>query len=327
MKYSLLTVLVVGAFFAGAQGSFFYLDLPSSARINALGGYGVSQENQDLSLLFHNPALIDSVDKGTFSTWFNPFFADIRRMAGAYKATLPVVGAMSFGVVFMDYGTMTGADPAGQVTSEFHSREYLLQLAKSHASGPFTMGAGIKLAGSYLAGYGSTALLADVGGVYHVPEKDMTVGLVLKNFGVVISRYQTTLGRQVPLDVQIGTTFKPQFMPFRYSFTVFDVGRPLQPFYIGAESAPSLFTKVMRYVNVGGELILGEHLELQIGYNQRRRQELSLAGGAFGAGLSFGFLLKLKQLSINFSRSVYHAAGGTSFISLQGNFNHRKKIF
>src|SRR5690606_30809834 len=91
--------------------------------------------------------------------------------------------------------------------------------------GVFTLGANLKFAQSYLDSYTASAVLLDIGGIYAHPEKDFTVGMVIKNFGVVVKDYTEGSGSNLPFDVQIGTTFKPQYMPFRFSLTAYNLTR------------------------------------------------------------------------------------------------------
>ena len=131
----------------------------------------------------------------------------------------------------------------------------------------------------------------------------------------------------IPFDVELGTTFKPQYMPVRFTFTVYDLTDRSQVFNNNPQETLDELDKVLRHLNFGGAFILGENIEILLGYNQKRRQELRLSQSAFGSGWSFGFLVKIRNLDLRFSRSTFHASGGTSFISLQSNMNAIKNIF
>lgn len=76
---------------------------------------------------------------------------------------------------------------------------------------------------SSVAGFRSNALLFDLGGTFVHPEKDLTIGLAIKNVGFVLSEYSGTSDTQLPFDVQAGITFKPKHMPLRFSITAYNL--------------------------------------------------------------------------------------------------------
>ena len=78
-------------------------------------------------------------------------------------------------------------------------------------------GANAKVAVSNLASFQASALMIDLGGTFKHPEKDMTIGLLVKNLGFLISDYIDINDSQLPLDIQLGFSYKPEFMPLRFS--------------------------------------------------------------------------------------------------------------
>ena len=307
---------------AFGQG-FSSLTLPANARVAALGGYAVSNADGDVFMTFNNPALQDSVEVGSFGFLVNPFFADITRFSAIGQLATAFTGPFSIGAVYTGYGDFVRRDVIGNDVGEFSARDYVVQISKSHSIGPFVLGLAAKFVGSHIDTQQNTAVLADLGGIFRHPNQEFVVGMVFKNMGWLFADGSV----ESPFDIEIGTTFKPQYMPLRFTFTVYDLVGNNPAFSNTPNENVDNLDEVLRHLNIGGAFVFGKNLEILLGYNQKRRQELGLNDSAFGAGLSFGLLLKLRELQLRFSRSTFHAAGGTSFISLQSNMRALKKTF
>ena len=71
------------------------------------------------------------------------------------------------------------------------------------------------------------------------------------------------------------------------------------------------------------EVLVNNNINLQFGYNYLKRKELNFEGLKGGGGFSYGFLLKIKRICINYARSIYNISGGSNSVSLSLNL---KKI-
>ncbi len=309
-----------------ASQSFEFLDLPSSARIAALGGKAVSNADGDITMGFENPATLDSVKTGSFALLFNPYFADISRLSAAFQGNFSKMGPLVFGIIYTGYGDLQRRDLIGTDLGSFNARDYQVSVGKSHSVGPFSMGLNLKFASSVLDDFTSSALLFDVGGIFRHPGQEFYFGMVIKNVGWILSEYASS-SSSLPTDVQMGVTFKPEYMPVRFTLTFYDIIDNNEPYSVEVGENIDNLDKIFRHLNLGGAFIMGKYLEVLVGYNQKRRQELRLIESPYGAGLSFGLLLKIREFHLRFSRSTFHAAGGTSFISLQSNVKSITKIF
>ncbi|HEY5691741.1 MAG TPA: hypothetical protein VIS49_09810, partial [Cyclobacteriaceae bacterium] len=158
------------------------------------------------------------------------------------------------------------------------------------------------------------------GGAFVHPEKDLSIGLVIKNIGLVLQEYSPTSTSRLPFDVQVGISYKPAHMPLRFSGTVYNLSDYQIP-YPGlqlADEKPSTLDKVMSHLNFGAELLIHKNVDILLGYNFQRHQELKLEGSGGGSGISIGALLKLRDINFSFSRSGY-ATGGAYQLSLNMN--------
>lgn len=281
--------------------SFSFLNTPSSARLSALGGVNVSLHDRDVNFFSTNPSLAGDTLNGFASANYHFYIADVGVAAFALRPTIKNLGALSVGVQHMGYGTINSYDASGAPTGSFTSGETALSIAKHFQANTFRFGATFKTIFSSLAGYNATALALDLGGLYIHPRQALTIGLAFKNIGFVVADYEESSQSQLPFDVQIGTTFKPEHMPFRFSLTAFDLTR--YDAYENPDDKPSAVDNVIRHLNVGAELLLSKNVNVLVGYNFRKRQELRLAEISGGAGFSFGASIQLKKVELIVNRS------------------------
>lgn len=331
MKTLTLIVVVLASVPVYAQFSGYQsLSLPTGARNAGLGGRVITLADGDVMQVSQNPAVLDSVRSSAVGINYSPYFAGIYSFSGAYAAALSKLGKVGFGISYLDYGDFQERDANGDATGSFTAHDLAISMSKSHQVGAFTMGVSLKYAQNSIAGYGSSLLLGDLGGIYRVPGRDWTIGLVFKNFGFVAHNYTNTGNTHVPFDVQIGTTFKPEHMPLRFSVTAYNLTANEVYFQADEEVSSSktveIADKIFRKVNLGAELILHPRVQLLVSYNHLRQQELKLANAGNGAGFSFGLMLHIKQFHIRYAHATYHASGGSDFFTVQTSINSFKKI-
>jgi hypothetical protein len=306
----------------GGEKSFQFLTLPSSARSAAIGGVNVSLADRDVNFFFNNPSLVSDSLKGFASAGYTFYVADIGQSVFAYTHDFNRVGSISFGVQHLGYGTITGYDDTGLETGSFSSSETALVISKSHQISIFRMGASLKFVTSSIAGYRSSALVVDIGGLFVHPEKNLTVGLVIKNVGLVFSEYSSTSETKIPFDVQAGVTFKPEHMPIRASLTAYNL-TSLGNAYDDPNSkddGSGDIKKVMQHLAFGAEILIHKNVNVLLGYNVLKQQELKTQntnGGGFTAGAS----LKIRAIDLAISRSSYSIGNAAWSFTLAADIN------
>ncbi len=316
----------------GGKDSFQFLNTPINARVAALGGYNVSQNRGDLNWTFYNPALLDSVHSGDVGLSHVNFYGSRYSQLG-YAFGMKGVGKMAAGLTHLSHGNFDSYDEAGNYLGTFNASEYAFRVSISHRVGPFVMGVAPQLAVSNIAGFRSSAIMADIGGVFQHPNKQLSVGLVIKNAGFPLSKYAEERSR-LPFDVQLGMTFKPSQMPVIFSFTGTNLPKQNLVYFEPDsrvsfnQAEPGAFNKIFSRVNIGAEFVLGEHLHMLSGYNHRIRRELRTEQAGGPAGFSLGVWIKIKSLEVTVARSQYHVAGGNTYFTLSHNVNqlfHKRK--
>ncbi|MEP1035175.1 type IX secretion system protein PorQ [Ekhidna sp.] len=310
----------------GGQLGYQSLNLTTNPRAAALGGTAISFGDGDISQFFENPATLDSVRAKNIFFQINPYFADVFVYSGAYTFNVASMGTFSAGLTYVNFGSFNMTDESGNQLGTFQAQDYTVQIGKAHQLGLFTLGASVKLSHSSIESYGSTAILMDVGGIFRV-NKNWTVAMVFKNIGAKITEYSSFSSPQVPFDVKLGSTFKPQYMPLRFTLTTTNLANNnISLAQNDAGRSSKTLDKIWKRVNLGAEVLLSENFQLLVGYSHKRKQELRLDDSGAGAGFSYGLMVRIKRIELRFSRATYHAAGGSSFISLRTDLNDFKKI-
>ncbi|HEX8548556.1 MAG TPA: type IX secretion system protein PorQ [Cytophagaceae bacterium] len=325
--------LVIQQSFAqiGGKNTFQFTRIAGNAQPAGLGGINVSV--RDVNMINQNPALITDSMSRTLSMTYIPYFADIDRFNLNYVVSTKRLGPLAIGLDYFNYGTIQATDDAGNNEGEFKARDYILSAATSRTIDNFSLGLTTKFAGSHIGTYNAFALLADLGGVFKHPTRDFTVGLVFKNIGIPLKKYHSDAEMNLPFDIQLGTSYKLEHMPFRFSLSAHNLHRfnivysdPNKKGVLDANGEEikekvSFGEKVGRHFVVGGEFLLGKHIAIRFGYNYLRRRELRIETKAGPAGMSFGAMVKIKSFEIAFTRAFYNPGAGTNFLTLNTNFN------
>lgn len=313
------------------QQSFGFLDLPATAKSAALGGAIVSGL-PDAGLWVQNPALLDSTLGGQLLLDYQWFYGDVRHNSLAFVQDFNRAGTFGLGIQYLDYGQMQGYDPTGAPTNMFSASDYVVQLSHARKWRIYQFGGSLKWASSGIAAYRAHALLFDVGGTFRHPEQELVTGFSILNMGVLVNNFTENQQPELPLDVRLGLSFKPKFMPMRFTLTArqlqqpnMDSSDPAAPFN---KEAPPMVDNIMRHFSAGTELLLNKNLNIRAGYNHLRRRELKLESGAGLSGFSFGLMLRVRSFRLDYTRAWYHAVGGSSQLSLITDFNRifKKRI-
>ncbi|WP_230687398.1 type IX secretion system protein PorQ [Hymenobacter ruricola] len=317
----------------GGRTVFPFLDLPTGAQQAALGGMSVSARNDDPTMLFANPALLNEEMDGRLALSYVAYVADIKQSTAAYVFNTQKYGRFGVGVTYLNYGDFESYDLAGNSLGTIGVNEYTVGVSDSYTKGKFTFGATTKLAVSSIAGSRSLAGVADAGVVYKHPTADFTAGLAVKNAGYQFSPYPGTERGPLPLDVQIGATVKPEHMPVRISLTAhhlqqwdiqyLDPNARGQLDGSGVEKKPtkSFGDNLARHFTVAAALVLGKGFNLRVGYNHLQRRELRLDNTSGSAGLSFGAMLKISTFQIDYTHATLQAAGSSEYFTISRNLD------
>lgn len=311
----------------GVSHAFDFLNIASHARAAALGGVNVSLADRDLNFFYNNPSLAGDTLNGFASVGYQFYAGDVGQATFSYAHNFKKLGQFIFGIQHIGYGTLRGFDESGMETLEFDAGETAIMIGKSHQIANFRLGATFKAVFSKIASYRASAMMMDVGGVFKHPDQDFTLGLVIKNIGIVLSEYGKNSTSDLPIDVQAGVSLKPEYMPVRFSLTAFNLVKSDRLYYNadGNETKPSALKKVFSHLNLAAEILFHRNLNIMVGYNYLTRQTFKLETGGGGSGVSFGFSVLVKPVELVFSRSGYFVGSAGYSFTLSTNINQLLK--
>lgn len=338
--------ILLGAFVAvplmaqlGGRSAFRLLDIPNSARAAALGGNHIAVRDGDLNLGVFNPALLEKESSQQVALSYLPYFDGIKLGYVAYAHHLDSCRVTVAGSVqYLDYGAFTRTDEVGEELGEFRAGEQVYQVGAGYPlDSLFSIGANIKFINSALDTYRSTAWGLDVGGVFHKKKLGLTIAGMVRNIGSQFSTF-TDQREKLPLQVQLGVTYKFRHAPFRlglmmeqlqrWDLTYEDPNRVVQIDPTTGERVEEKVTtvdKALLHLVPSAEILLSKSFMLRVAYNTRRRQELVIADKPGAVGLSFGVGLRVSKFHVSYGFSQLHLAGISNTLSLAVRFADFKR--
>ncbi len=114
----------------GGSSVFNFLKLSNTPQLTGLGGINISNQTDDIGLVFNNPALLRPSMNGNASFVFNSFYAGIKNyhlMTGYYHEKWET--NFAFGVNYFAYGSIPETDMAGNILGNFRPVDYVVQVS------------------------------------------------------------------------------------------------------------------------------------------------------------------------------------------------------
>lgn len=323
----------------GGKAVFRVLDIPSSARISALGGSPVAVYDNDLNLGLFNPGLLNASMARQVTLSYLPYIDGINIGYAGYGHHFDSAGVtVSGSVQYVSYGTMTRRDETGQDIGTFTAGEYVVQVGGARAlDSVFTVGANVKYITSNLDSYTASGVAFDIGGVFVKRALGLTLAATLRNIGVVTSGFTGTK-EKLPFQAQFAASYKFRHAPFRLGLSLDNLQQwdltyedpndrsnidPLTGLAI--EKKVSTAQRFMWHTVPNVEILLSKNFMLRFAYNYKRRQELRFDTKPALTGVSFGIGLKVSKLHVSYSYAQFNPAGASNTISLALRFGDLRK--
>lgn len=309
----------------GGDNIYEFLNLTHSGLVSAIGGTNVSLTGNNLNLVYHNPALLNSEMNNTLALNYVNYFAGINYGLAMYSRSINGIGNFAAGITYLNYGSFTETDASGTSTGKFSASEYAFSMIYSREiDSLFKFGVNFKPILSHLEKYTSIGFAFDIGVSWHNRTNLFSSGLVIKNIGYQLTTYAGEPRQKLPFEIQAGASQKLAYAPFRFSLTLrhlekFDLTHQYsEPTASGnPKAASSVFSEnLMRHIILGIEMIPHKNFYVCGGYNYQRRSELKVESNISTVGLSWGFGIKTSWLDIEFGSATYHLAGSSSHVSL-----------
>lgn len=321
---SSLLLLIAGFTISKAQGgstAYDFLNIPSSSYTFGMGGANVSTIHSDIDLAAQNPALIGPENDKELKLGYMHYYGSSNFASLRYGQAVKERGAWAAGIRYLNYGTFQGYESNGVSTGTFTAQDIVFEGTYSH---DFTYrlrgGINVKMVYSAYEQYSAFAMAADLGLCYYDDDHEVSLGLVLKNMGGQIKRFEDHYDR-VPFDVQLGITkgFKDSFA---FSITAWNLTKWKLPYYAhedGSETEltdPGFFRNFFKHLVFGIEYSPSEKFYLTLGYNYKQASDMASYQRNFFSGFSLGAGFKVKAYSAGVSFAMPHKGATTILLNL-----------
>ena len=335
-KFIIISVFLPNILFAQIQNSSYNsLNLNNSSRVLSMGGDVISIVDNDVSLAFQAPSLLNKEMNRQMSFNFVDYVSDINFISFHYAQKISNNLMIFSGLDAINYGEFIGSDATGNSTSLFTANQQIFTLGTAkQISDKFTLGTNIKLLNSQLESYHSLSLSSNVSTTYFNKENNLAATLLFKNMGKPIKSYTST-SENLPFEIQLGLSKLLQHLPFRYSLVlhhlnVYDISNDynLNTIYDLTTNTiiikkETVAKKMLRHVILGGELNpFRKSLYLRAGFNFQRREDLKLSSSFSMSGFSWGMGFSVRKIQINYSRSALHSSSVLNSFSLITNLSN-----
>ena len=311
MRKSLLALITMLLALTKAQAQesqevYSFLRLPVSAHAAALGGDNITLGDDDPTLIFHNPALINGVTDKSLNLNFMTYMEGGKTASASFIRAYKERATWGASAQYMDYGSMKETTVSNIQVGEFSARDIALAgtfayMLTNRISGGITA----RLITSYIASYSSAAVAVDLGVNYFDEDRGWSLSAVAKNLGGQIKAYDEDFER-IPLDLQLGVTKRLIGSPLRVSATL----SRLNNWDLG----------FIKHLAIGADLLLGDNIYIAAGYNFRRSSEMKISDNDgdsnHGAGFSIGAGLQLERFKLQAAYAKYHVSAYSLLINV-----------
>lgn len=317
----------------GGSGIMPIMSLPAHARSMAWGGHLQVQPLSDVMYAIDNPGMLNQQTHGQYGASYGTVVPGVSLGAAGYAYTLKKGHHVSFHAQYLDYGTMPSFDAGGNSLGEITANEMLFRLGYAREfDNRLVLGAQGGFAYSVLGPFVSTAAMLNLGATYSTSDSGVYFGMSMRNIGMQLVTYRGADREPLPFQISLGASYKPLHMPFRFHATLHSLQRFLGMTYnqylatnqfgfnlndgTVEPSEASLSSKAARHLAVGGELVLGKHLGILVGYNHQRRMEMAPEVRAGLAGFGWGVRFKVWKYHLTYASASLFPGQNTNTLSL-----------
>lgn len=283
-----------------------FLRLPVSAHAAALGGENISIDDDDPTLVFHNPALASNVADRSLNLNYMTYMEGVKVASASFVKAFRERTTWALEAQYVDYGTMKHTTVDNEVLGDVSAKDIAV-------GGTFTYTLSDKIAGgvtakfvsSSLAGYNSIGVAVDLGVNYLNPDLGLSLSAVARNLGGQLKAYEDDF-EKLPFDLQLGVSKRLGESPLRFSVTM--------------TRLHDWDDKFINHFIFGAEAFLSDNIWLGGGINPRRSDDMKISDGesesSHGAGFSLGGGLQLDRFKLQVAYGKYHVSASSLIINV-----------
>lgn len=298
--------------------SFDFLLLPHSARAAALGGNNVSIIENDISLVYDNPAFLGAEMDLTLNASYMTYIADIGIGNISFAKALGERSAIGIGALYGNYGKMKETLDGNIIVGDLNANDICGSIFFANDLTDKIRG-GITGKFFYSNYHHHTAIGVgvDMGLSYYNTDKGFSVGLVGKNIGRQIKAYEEELAN-LPWDIQLGFSKQLPRAPIRISLTFVQLKQ--WKFDNFNDKKDSFIQTLGKHIIIGLDVIPSDNFWISAGYNIKRRSDMNLLEGNKLGGFSVGAGLRVKAFSFGCSMGKYNLSANSFMFSVSTSF-------
>jgi hypothetical protein len=300
------------------NSAYNFLRYPASSRVSALGGYSVSLVERDPSLVFHNPALLGGEMDGMLNLNYMNYISDINVGSAVFTKAFRERSSWGIGATYINYGRMKETTPEDVALGVFSVQDISINALYAYdLSDKWRGGISLKALYSALADYSSFGLAVDAGLSYFDSEKDLALGIVLKNIGAQLKAYDEERQR-IPWDIQLGITKRMAHAPLRLSATAIYLNRWKFDYLDNTTVVTNdgFWKTALKHLVLGVEFMPSDNFWLGIGFNPKTKMDMELTSGNRLGGFSAGGGIKVSRFSVGASVARYHPSATSLMVSV-----------
>lgn len=279
---------------------FDFLNLGVSARSNAMAG-SFSAVSSDVNSLQWNPAGLQGIEKSVLSSSILLYVADIK-LGNIHYGFKKGGNTFAFGLNYVNYGSIEKRNVNNQLSGTFSPMDVVFTFGLSRSiTKELTGGGSMKFIYESIDSFVSMGAGADIGFQYLMRERNLTLGLSLKNLGTQLKPHSEEKG-SFPLSVTGGFSF-----------------HPLEIFSLNLD-VTRIFSDSRSIVSLGGEWWAIPMFALRAGYSNSGTELKTGYGSDMLAGTSAGFGLSWKNIYMDYAIQPMGELGLSNSISLSHSF-------
>lgn len=283
--------------------SYEFLNVPVSAHSAAVGGQNVSIIDDDITLMFTNPALLTNVSNNTINFDFTSYIASTSKLSAAYARQAGEHTTWGVAAQYLTYGSMDETDQLGNQMGKFTPSDVSIQGTFAYLMSEYWSGAiTAKMLYSKYGEFNAFAMGVDLGLNYYNPEAGISFSAVGRNFGGQIDPLYETR-ESLPFDFATGISYDLGHAPIRLNLTLDDLTHWKNINFI-------------QHCILGADIFLGKAAWVGVGYNFRQAKEMKAAdGSSHMAGFNLGAGLNVKKFKIGLAWGKYHMSSHSILVN------------
>ena len=299
-----MAVFVLFSYEIWAQESetvYNFLRLPVSAHAAALGGDNITIDDDDPTMVFHNPALASNVSDRSLNLNYMTYMEGVKVASASFVKAYRKRATWAVEAQYIDYGSMKHTTADNEILGTVSEKDVVLGGTFSYAlSDKIAGGITAKVVSSNIADYSSMAVAVDLGLNYFNRELNLSVSAVARNLGGQVKAYEDEF-EKLPVDLQLGVSKRLGQSPLRFSITMVRMNK--------------WDDKFINHLVFGAEAFLADNIWIGGGLNPRRTNEMKIedseSSSSHGAGLSFGGGLQLERFKLQMAYAKYHVSASS----------------